>query len=186
VEVVVSLQDVVNEMDGLSHGHEAFLNKRTGRLITLTEEEFSKAEDDIDVSDCPEWQRELIKEARQVISSDDCIPLPSKFEINEYHIMEEFCYDIEDQAIQNRLLNCISGRGAFRRFKDAIHLLDIQDDWFRFREREFEKIAVRWLEDHGIEYTRTADLRELRKERDESVDAPTKNLREIGKELDLE
>ena len=30
------------------------------------------------------------------------------------------------------------------------------------------------------------DLRELRKERDESADAPTKNLREIGKELGLE
>ena len=30
------------------------------------------------------------------------------------------------------------------------------------------------------------DLRELRKERDESLEAPTKNLREIGKELGLE
>jgi hypothetical protein len=132
----------------------AYLNKRTGELIILSDDELSQAEEDVYVSDSPEWMQEMMRQAKEVIGSDDYIPLPTKFEINDYHIMEDFCYTIEDEKIQDKLLNSISGRGAFRRFKDAIHFLDIQNDWYRFREEEFEKIAIEWLEDNGIEYTR--------------------------------
>jgi len=159
MEVVVSLRDVVGEMDLLSDEHQAFLNKRTGKLITLSDDQLSQAEEDIDVGDSPEWEQEAIRVAKEVIGSDHYIPLPTKFEINEYHIMEDFCYTVESEKVRDKLLNAISGRGAFRRFKDAIHFLDIQDDWYRFQNEELEKIAIEWLEEKGIAYTRDAKYR---------------------------
>ena len=153
-KVVVSLRNIVGEMTLLNYETTAYLNKQTGELIILSDDELSQAEEDIDVSDSPEWMQEMMRQAKEVIGSDDYIPLPTKFEINDYHIMEDFCYTVESEKIRDKLLNAISGRGAFRRFKDAIHFLDIQDDWYRFQEEELEKIAIEWLEEKGIAYTR--------------------------------
>jgi hypothetical protein len=45
----------------------------------------------------PDWQKEMIQKAREVAESDDYLTLPSKYDIHERHIMEEFCYSIQDQ-----------------------------------------------------------------------------------------
>jgi hypothetical protein len=47
----------------------------------------------------------------------------------------------------------IKGRGAFRNFKDAIHMHGIEEEWYRFRQEELEKIAIDWLEANQISYT---------------------------------
>ena len=48
----------------------------------------------------------------------------------------------------------IRGRGAFRRFKDAIHMNGIEEEWYRFRQEELEKIAIDWLEANQISYVK--------------------------------
>ena len=153
-KVVVSVRDVAGEMQLLNYETNGFLNKRTGELFAFSDDALTRAEDDADMTDSPEWEQEMIKQAKEAISSDDYIPLPTAFEINDYHIMEEFCYTVQNEKVRDKLLNAISGRGAFRRFKDAVHLLDIEHDWFRFQEEEYEKIAIEWLEENGIAYTR--------------------------------
>jgi len=154
MKVVVSVQDVVNEMDLVSDEHAAYLNRQTGELVTLSDEELSAAEDDDDPNDYPEWQREMIAKAKEIIASDDYLPLPSKYDIHEYHIIEEFCMSIDDDAICEELLEKIRGRGAFRRFKDAIEMHGIQETWHRFRQEELEKIAIEWLDENEIPYSR--------------------------------
>jgi hypothetical protein len=69
----------------------------------------------------------MIIKAKEVISSDDYLPLPSKFDIHEYHIMEEFCYSVVDEKIRRVLSDKIRGSGAFRRFKDAICKYEFED-----------------------------------------------------------
>jgi len=51
-------------------------------------------------------------------------------------------------------LDKIRGRGAFGRFKDAIHMNGIEEEWYRFRQEELEKIAIDWLELNKISYTK--------------------------------
>jgi hypothetical protein len=156
MKAIVSIKDVVNEMDGLSDEHSAFLNRNTGELVTLSMEELSIAEENDNIDEYPEWQREMIMKAKEVISSDDYLPLPDKFDINEYHIMimEEFCRWVGNDKIRGILLDKIRGRGAFRRFKDAIRMNGIEDEWHRFRQEELEKIAINWLEVNNISYTK--------------------------------
>ena len=154
MKAIVSIKDVVNEMDVLSDEHSAFLNRHTGELVTLSSEELSAAEEDDNIDEYPEWQRDMIVKAKEVIDSDDYLPLPNKFDIHEYHIMEDFCCSIVDDEIREGLLDKIRGRGAFGRFKNAIHRNGIEDEWFLFRKEELEKIAIDWLEDNQISYTK--------------------------------
>ena len=154
MKAIVSIKDVVNEMDGLSDEHSAFLNRYTGELVTLSMDELSIAEEDDNIDGYPEWQQEMIIKAKEVISSDDYLPLPDKFDIHEYHIMEEFCRWVGNDKIRGILLDKIRGRGAFRRFKDAIHRNGVEENWYRFRQVELEKIAIEWLEVNNISYTK--------------------------------
>ena len=111
-------------------------------------------EDPDAASDAPQWQKDLLPKAREVLASEDFIPLPSKFEIHEWAIMECFAQSLTDAAVSDELDAALHGRGAFRRFKDTVQRLGIADEWYRFRDAALEEIAVEFLETHGIAYNR--------------------------------
>ena len=48
----------------------------------------------------------------------------------------------------------IKGSGAFRRFKNAIRELGVENAWFEFRGAALEMMAIEWLEENGIAYRR--------------------------------
>jgi Uncharacterised protein family (UPF0158). len=104
------------------------------------------------LEDFPEWQRENIKLAGEILESDEYLQLPDKFEINEYHIMEEFCLSINDEGLRERMYYSIKGSGAFRRFKENIRKYGIEDDWYRFRDAKIKEIATEWCEYHKIPF----------------------------------
>ena len=148
----VNLQAVVDEMDMAGDEMAAYVNRKTGELITLSDEEISYAEDDDVSSFVLEWQKEMVDRAKTVLADDDYIALPDRFEIHEYSIMERFCFSVCDEQVQNALLQAITGRGAFRRFKDRIVEEDVREDWFAFRDEAHKKIAADFLESQGIPF----------------------------------
>ena len=150
--VIVSLRDVVDHMEMVSDESTAYINPKTGELITLTNEEVALAEDPEEAEDAPQWQKNFLPKAREVLQSEDFLPLPGKFEIHEWSIMKRFADSLADAAVTDELLNAIHGRGAFRRFKDAVHRLGRAEEWYRFREAALEEIAIEFLEAHGIAY----------------------------------
>ena len=98
----------------------------------------------------------MIQKAAQVLSSAEYLPLPTKFEIHEYAIMERFCLALEDDELGRELWRQMHGSGAFRRFRDTLYRHNIADTWFEFRQTAFAEIAEKWLETHHIPYTREA------------------------------
>ncbi|HEV8722464.1 MAG TPA: hypothetical protein VGW77_17750 [Candidatus Binatia bacterium] len=152
--VIVSLRDFIEEMDLVTDEATAYINRKTGELITLTHEELALAEDPDEVEAAPQWQKDLLPKAREVLESDNYIPLPSKFEIHEWSIMERFAQSHTNAAVSDELDAALHGRGAFRRFKDAVHRLGVVDEWYRFRDAALEEIAIEFLEAHGIAYQR--------------------------------
>ena len=155
----VKLQEVVDTMDSLAEEMSAYLNKRTGELITLTTEEFSAAEEEENLDDYPEWQHESILKAREITDSEDWIELPGKEDIHDYGIMEEFCRSIADPGLSDKLLTTIRGSGAFSRFRGALEVLDLRQEWYDFRAAELEKIAADWLGANAIAFTRGDESR---------------------------
>jgi len=156
--VVVSLRDLVDELQTLSDESRVYLNKVTGKVITITNDDFAMAEnDDESEDDCSEYsdlEIDFFQEVKKVLSlDDDYLKLPSKFNIDEYEIMERFCLSIPNEKISNVLSDMIRGSGAFRRFKDLIYRYDIEKDWYKFRDEAYKEIAVSWLESNDFAYT---------------------------------
>lgn len=151
---IASLRDVIDEIEMMSDEATGFINRKTGELITLMREELALAEDPDEAADAPQWQKDVLPKAREVATSGDFIRLPSKFDIHEWSIMERFARSLKDPDIRDELDVALHGRGAFRRFKDALHRMGIADDWYRYRDAALEEIAVEFLEAHGIEFRR--------------------------------
>ena len=158
--VVVSLRDFVDEMQTFSDEQHAYLNKITGELITVTNDDIAVIENGGDWSDYPEWQQSIFQNTEKILSSDDYLELPSKFEINEYEMMERFCLSISDEKNSDVFLDMIRGSGAFRRFKDLIYRYDIEKDWFKFKDEAYKEIAISWLESKGFDYADDMNRRE--------------------------
>jgi hypothetical protein len=93
-------------------------------------------------------------EVRMALESPDYLPVPDSFEISEYSMMESFAYSLSDESASQQLAQAIRGTGAFRRFKDTIHRLDLAEQWYAHRQRSYEKVAISWCEEHDLEYER--------------------------------
>ncbi len=65
--------------------------------------------------------------------------LPTKFDIDEYSMLEEFIETVEDPRIYNQLQIAIRGKGAFRRFKDTCINFNIEKSWYSFRDEKYKK-----------------------------------------------
>ncbi|MBU2609619.1 MAG: UPF0158 family protein [Chloroflexi bacterium] len=160
--IVVSLRDLVDELQTLSDESHVYLNKVTGKVITITNDDFAMAENDDESEDESDndWgeysdlEIDFFQEVKKVLSlDDDYLKLPSKFDIDEYEMMERFCLSIPNEKISNVFLDMIRGSGAFRRFKDLIYRYDIEKDWFKFRDEAYKDFAISWLESNGFAYT---------------------------------
>jgi hypothetical protein len=152
--VVVSLRKVVDEIDVLMEGCTAYLNKQTGEHYTLQYDDAELVEDDADLEDLPEWQRDEIPVIREILESEDWLALPTKFDIHEWAIMDEFSRSVDDAELRDELRNAIRGPGAFRNFKNTIYRHELQDSWYRYRTAALDRIAIDWLDEHEITHTR--------------------------------
>ena len=150
---IVQLNTFIGEMEVVGDEIKVFLNIKTGKFIPVSNEILNAAESEDDLENYPEWERLAIEEAKEMLATfDDYRELPSKFDIDDYSIMRNFCYSVEDEDMSTHLENSIRGSGAFRRFKDVIYAYGISDDWYTFRENEYKKIAREWLDDNNITY----------------------------------
>ena len=151
----IKLSDLVEGMDFQSDERSAFLNLTTGEVVSVTDEELRAAENDEPLDDFPEWQHDAIRIAGEIVETDHYLPLPDKFEINEYRIMERFCLSREADDMRGELCNAIRGRGAFRRFKDTVHEDGIADEWCQYRDAALQAMAMGWCAAHDIPYAKT-------------------------------
>jgi len=68
-----------------------------------------------------------------------------------YRDMAEFVAAVHHRRAADLLDRAISGRGAFRRFKDTLfEFPELRDQWFRFRNARARRRALRWLASEGL------------------------------------
>ena len=154
----VKLSEIADGIESQNDEISFYLNKKTGAVVMITEEDRSAAnridEDGDSLEDFDDWQHEAIKAAIEINdNSDDYLDLPSRYEVNEYKIMENFCDSIEDENLQEKFFIAINGKGAFRRFKDTAYRHDLLDNWYEFKMQALKKKAIEWCEENDINYT---------------------------------
>jgi hypothetical protein len=149
--VVLALRDIVDAIESQDNEGEAYLNLDTGEIILVTEDERALVEQGCADDDLPQWQRELIPKVRQALDNDRFLPLPDRFEVHEWAIMERFSLE-QNERVRQVLLAAIHGSGAFRHFRSAVERLELLDAWYRYREEAIQQIAREWLEEHKLAY----------------------------------
>lgn len=69
----------------------------------------------------------------------------------QYRWMERYIPMVEDRELQARLTAAIDGKGAFRRFKDALMSHGPERErWFAFRSERLRVFMEAWLSAHGL------------------------------------
>ena len=91
----------------------SFLDRETGEVTTVSRDLLLEAEEcgDDEEPDFPAWQRKEWEIAKRIVSADCFLKLPSKFDIHEWSIMEDFSRSVEHDRIREELLRAIQAPG---------------------------------------------------------------------------
>ena len=149
----VLLKDIVDALEILDDESLSFVDRDTGEVETVSRELLGLAEEsegDENKPELPAWQETEWEMAKRIAASDRFERLPTKFDVHEWGIMEEFSLSVESEKIRVDLLNAIRGAGAFRYFKDTIRRYGIEADWYAFRAGALRQVAIDWCEENEI------------------------------------
>jgi Arc/MetJ-type ribon-helix-helix transcriptional regulator len=149
--VVISLREVVEASELHTDESTSYLDPDTGKIVFVTDE-MRKMVEEGTFDNIPEWMRKALPEVREALESGRFLPLPSKFDVHEWAVMDRFSRAQANDRVREELLDAIHGAGAFRMFRSTIRRLGIEEAWYQFRDRGLEEIAREWLEEHNLPY----------------------------------
>ncbi len=79
---------------------------------------------------------------------DGWVAIDSTASRDSYRDMSDFTAAVQHRRAAELLDRAIDGRGAFRRFKNALfEFPEVRDQWFRFRDARSRRRALDWLVD---------------------------------------
>ncbi len=115
---------------------ESFLDLTTGQVVTI-------------VSGDPEAP--VLK--KQVADNiDNFVRIEPASSREQYRWMERFVQSVADEALRERLIIAIDGKGAFRRFKDVLLAYPAERErWFSYRADLLHWHIHNWLHEQGFE-----------------------------------
>jgi hypothetical protein len=118
----VDLPGLVAAFEDASWETSYYLDRETGEVILLTDEELGYVDEPPDWP-LPEWQQEAVKRAEEIWldGGKRYLRVPDADSREGYGDMEDFIATVEDEHLRELLWVAIRGRGAFRRFKDVLY-----------------------------------------------------------------
>ena len=135
----VKLEEIIEAMEFADMETEYYYDTKNERILMLFDGM-------VDGEDDPELFEDISEGF-----VEDYIPLPEQYDINEYRIMEEFIYELPEGKNRDVLERAIQGKGAFRRFKDKLYDLNLEQQWYSYKDSAYERIARQWCESHKID-----------------------------------
>src|SRR5574338_284320 len=117
---------------------DSYLDLSTGRVLTIT-------------SGDPEATLNRQQVSENIRNFLRVEPASSR---EQYRWMEKFVGSVTDEALRERLIISIDGKGAFRRFKDVLLAYPAERErWFSYRAELLHWHIQQWLEQHEIQPT---------------------------------
>jgi hypothetical protein len=97
----VRLKDIVDALEMQVEEFSAFLDLDTGQVETVSDALLREAEDSGDEEpDLPTWQKREWEIAKRIVSTDRFQELPTKFEVHEWEIMQDFSRSVESDSMK--------------------------------------------------------------------------------------
>ena len=148
----VTLREIINEMAEVGPNHTAFLNRKTGELFTMNDQQRLLLENAMESHDLSDGQHQV----REAMDAGDLLELPSSYEHREFSTIEQFCDSVHEPKHKKKLLKAIRTKQAVTSFRQVIRKLGIEQQWIGFRNRQLEQIAIDWLNNNDIRFNRAA------------------------------
>jgi hypothetical protein len=166
MSAVVNLQELLFHFEA-PEGWRAFWDRETGRVSSFDSETLEEAEEFLEeeaegeadeaagetVSRVPDWQGEIIVQAREVLRDSTgkrFLEIPGSFEFHEYRHMQRFVGTVEADDAAEALERALRGRGAFRRFKERADDFGVLEDWYAYRDSALREFFRHWAEREGL------------------------------------
>jgi hypothetical protein len=147
----VDLNDIIDALEMQIDECSSFVNCETGQVETVSDALLLEVEaGDGEEPDLPAWQKGEWVVAKRIVSTNRFQRLPTKFEVHEWSIMQDFSRSVESGRIREELLRTIHGAGAFRNFKDTLQRHGIEPAWLAFRAEALKEIALNWCQKNHI------------------------------------
>jgi hypothetical protein len=115
---------------------ESYVDARNGEVVTLVEGQPETAE----------------LRSRVIAGGESYIKIEPASSREQYKWMERFVATVTDEALRERLVIAIDGKGAFRRFKDVLLNYPAERErWFTYRAELLHWHMQVWIEREKIE-----------------------------------
>ena len=132
---IIKLSKVIEGLEFINEEEDTcgFYNPETGDIFYLGEYDFAQESEYSEIE-------------------ENCIKLPTKDDIDELSIMQDFIETIEDTTLYNQLGIVSAGDNALRMFQETCKNFGILDDWYRYRDESFKEIALDWCQENHVIY----------------------------------
>jgi hypothetical protein len=133
----IDIEELQMAMEDHSYEHEYYLDLETGEIWFLSE-------------DMDDEEKEKLREKRDKVP-DRYESIPKAESREGYEDMEDFIGTVNDEHLAKLLSVAISGKGAFRRFKDVLFgYPQERERWFKFYNDKARERALEWLEEINV------------------------------------
>ncbi len=168
----IDFDEVQKAMEDISReAFDYFLDTETGDLIILSEDILERAqvilaagidEDMADYEeiefdeemDVPDWMEEEIELALTLFLNENgrYVRIPERYAANAFQTMQEFVETVPEARLREELTAILDGKGAFRRFKDALEKYPKERKmWYRYNANKAKEEIRDWLASIGVE-----------------------------------
>jgi len=165
-EIQKAMEDVARDT------FDYFLDSRTGVVIAVSEDILDEVEaklyegdfDEIgegieyvefsEEPELPSWMEDEIELILDVILDKNrrYVRIPERYSSEAHQVMTEFLEISEEPALKGELVHALNGKGAFRRFKDAlVNYPKERKKWHGYNARAMKRVITEWLQSLGIE-----------------------------------
>lgn len=138
--MTIPLKQVIQAIEEANEVFTSFWDTKTGKTVYLADPLMTGETDDA-------LSAEMENEPERFLR------FPTKYEIRQYRIMEDFIDQIPPGKAQEELAYAIRGKGAFRRFKQSVRFHGLEQRWYDYLAQAFREVAIRWCAEEGLEYT---------------------------------
>jgi len=140
--MTIPLKQVIQAIEEANEVFTSFWDTKTGKTVYLA---------DLLMTDLTEDDKALTAAIED--TPERFLRFPTKHEIHQYRIMEDFIDQLAPGKVQEELVHAIRGKGAFRRFKQSVRYHGLEQRWYDYLAEAYREIAIRWCEEEGLEYT---------------------------------
>lgn len=130
------LSDIVDAIDMTDDESQYYYNRQTGETVLVADYMEDNERTTMAIDEYPERY----------------VRLPTRYEINDYEIMEQFIASLPAGQQQQQLTQAISGRGAFRYFRDRLTDFDLIQQWYTFKAEAYRQLAVEWCTENQVAF----------------------------------